>query len=409
MKSNLRFIAIFCVFLGSHASAQQGTPAPELVERGRYLALAGDCVACHTKPGGTPYAGGRPLETPFGVIYSRNLTPDKETGLGLWSNADFYRAVHKGLSRDGSHLYPAFPYTYFTKISEQDVAAIKAFLDTLAPVRNVIPPPRLPWPINQRGSMAIWNSLFFHEGGASPSEPDHGAYLVEALGHCGACHTPKNFLGADKAKAKLQGGEILDWFAPNHTGDQQSGLGKWSEDEIVEYLKTGRNARTLAGGPMAEVIELSTSKLTEADLHAMARYLKALPPAGRDAVAENSDTRQMRAGEAIFVDDCAGCHQNSGEASPRAFAPLKGSAVVQSRNPLDVIRLVLQGTRAAATDARPTPFTMPAFGWKLDDGQVAAVATYVRNAWGNVAPPVTPGRVQAVRRKVAKELVAEQP
>lgn len=400
-------VAIFFALLGSHASAQGSLSAPDLVERGRYLALAGDCLACHTKPGGEPYAGGRAIETPFGVIYSRNLTPDHETGLGLWSNADFYRALHKGLSRDGSHLYPAFPYTYFTRISEADAIAIKAYLDTLAPIRNKISPPRLPWPISQRGLMVVWNALFFHKGGTGQPIPDRGAYLVEALGHCGACHTPKNFLGADKSKRKLQGGKILNWFAPNQTGDLRSGLGNWSEDEIVEYLQTGRNLHSLAGGPMAEVVELSTSRLTEADLRAMAIYLKALPPARQDAESTRPGSQEMASGEAIFVDDCAGCHQRSGEASPRAFALLKGSAVVQSRDPRNVIRLILQGTRAATTDARPTPFTMPAFGWKLDDKQVAAVATYVRSAWGNVAPPVTKRRVAAVRRKVARELVSE--
>jgi mono/diheme cytochrome c family protein len=184
-------------------------------------------------------------------------------------------------------------------------------------------------------------------------------------------------------------------------------LGKWSEDELVEYLQTGRNARTLAGGPMAEVVELSTSKLTDSDLHAMAAYLKQLPATGRDTDVAHPDSRSLRVGEAVFVDECAGCHQASGEAVPREFAPLKGSAVVQSRDPLDVIRLILLGTRAAATDARPTPFTMPAFGWKLDDEQVAALATYVRGAWGNAATPVTAGQVADVRKKVAPEIAAK--
>jgi mono/diheme cytochrome c family protein len=420
MKRIVRVViaAILSVILGCHAAAHAGTNAPELVERGRYLALAADCVVCHTAAGGTAYAGARPIETPFGVIYSRNLTPDRETGLGLWSDADFYRALHEGLSRDGSHLYPAFPYTYFTRISREDATAIKAFLDTLAPVRSVIPPNRLPWPLNQRALMAVWNSLFFRKsmaekssatGSASPPDQDRGAYLVEALGHCGACHTPKNLLGADKSGASFQGGKIENWLAPNNTGDRRTGLGIWSEDEIVEYLQTGRNARALAGGPMAEVVEYSTSKLTETDLHAIARYFNRLPAAGLDATTSHPDPREMTTGEAIFVDACAGCHQISGEAAPRAFAPLKGSAIVQSQYPLNVIRVILQGARVAATDARPTPFTMPAFAWKLDDKQVAAVATYVRNAWGNVASPVKPAQVGALRGKLAQEFVADPP
>jgi len=415
MKRILRIVAILSVVLAGLGPAYADTAVPALVERGRYLAMAGDCVACHSAVGGAAYAGGRPIETPFGVIYSRNLTPDRETGLGLWSDADFYRALHKGLSRDGSHLYPAFPYTYFTRISREDAAAIKAFFDTLAPVKSVIPRNRLPWPLNQRALMAVWNLLFFREGAAgqssamgsaSPPAQDRGAYLVEVLGHCGACHTPKNFLGADKSRASLQGGEIQHWLAPNHTSDRRTGLGKWSEDEIIEYLQTGRNARSLAGGPMAEVVEYSTSRLNETDLRAMAAYLKRLPAAGLDAATAHPDAHVMRAGEAIFVDACAGCHQISGEAVPRAFAPLKGSAIVQSQNPLDVVRLILLGTRAASTDARPTPFTMPAFGWKLDDNQVAAVATYIRNTWGNVAPPIKPAQVGALRGKLERDLVA---
>jgi mono/diheme cytochrome c family protein len=420
MKRILRVViaAMLFAILGGHAPARASAAAPELVERGRYLALAADCVVCHTAAGGTAYAGARPIDTPFGMIYSRNLTPDRETGLGLWSDADFYRALHEGLSRDGSHLYPAFPYTYFTRISREDATAIKAFLDTLAPVRNVIPPNRLPWPLNQRALMAVWNSLFFRESmaeqssaTASASQPDQdrGTYLVEALGHCGACHTPKNLLGADKSGARLQGGKIENWLAPNNTGDRRTGLGKWSEDEIVEYLQTGRNERALAGGPMAEVVENSTSKLTETDLHAIARYFNRLLAAGLDATGSHPDPREMTTGEAIFIDACAGCHRISGEAAPRAFAPLKGSAIVQSQYPLNVIRVILQGARVAATDARPTPFTMPAFAWKLDDNQVAAVATYVRNAWGNVASPVKPAQVGTLRAKLAQEFVAAPP
>lgn len=417
MKRIVRIVSVAILF-AALAPAHADTTAPAQVERGRYLAAAANCVACHTAAAGTPYTGGRPVETPFGVIYSTNLTPDRDTGLGLWSDADFYRALHKGLSRDGRHLYPAFPYPYYTRISREDTAAIKAFLDTLAPVSSIIPPNRLPWPLNQRALMAIWNLLFFREGAdeqsaasgaASAPSQERGAYLVAALGHCGACHTPKNFLGADKSGASLHGGKIQNWLAPNSTGDKRSGMGNWSEDEIVEYLQTGRNVHALAAGPMVEVVEYSTSKLNENDLHAIAKYLKRLPAAGLDATTSHPDPRDMTAGEAIFVDACAGCHQILGEAVPRAFTPLKGSAVVQSRDPLNVIRVILQGARAATTDARPTPFTMPAYAWKLDDNQVAAVATYVRNAWGNVAPPVKPAQVRELRGKLGPERVADPP
>jgi mono/diheme cytochrome c family protein len=400
---NLIFRAVIAVILSVMLGMAFADTTPELVERGRYLAVASDCVSCHTAPNGSPFAGGRPIETPFGVIYSRNLTPDLETGLGLWSDADFYRALHEGLSKDRSHLYPAFPYTYFTHINWDDAVAIKAYLDTLAPSRNIILPNRLPWPLNQRALMAVWNALFFHKGSTTTPNQDRGAYLVEVLGHCGACHTPKNFLGADKTTAALQGGEIQNWLAPNNTGDKRSGLSKWSESDIVEYLQTGRNAFAMASGPMAEVVENSTSKLNETDLFAIARYLKLIPAAGLDDNTAHSDQQQMKVGEAIFVDACAGCHQTSGEALPRAFVPLKGSAIVQAQSPLNVIRLIIQGARASTTDTRPTPFTMPAFGWKLDDNEIAAVATYVRNAWGNIASPVKPAQVKELRAKLVKE------
>ena len=409
MKLHPLLRVVFLLLLCPAASAEPQS----LVERGRYLATAADCVACHTAINGQPYAGGRPIETPFGVIYSRNLTPDVKTGIGDWSDADFYRALHKGLSRNGSHLYPAFPFTYFTQISQDDAVAMKAYLDTLEPVQSATPPNEFPWPLNQRWVMGWWKLLFFQEGPdtvVSPmnlptdkvdaTTPSRGAYLVEALAHCGACHTPKNLLGADQRSASFQGGTIEHWLAPNLTGDSRTGLGKWSSDEIVEYLQTGRNARALASGPMAEVVEVSTSKLHKGDLQAIADYLKALPAAGRDVKAMKSDPDVQKTGEVIFEDACTACHQSSGEALPRAFAPLKGNAVVQSENPISVIRVILKGSRAATTDARPTPFAMPAFDWKLNDAEVAAVASYIRTAWGNEAPAVSSQDVKKLRREL---------
>lgn len=407
--SRLRIASLLLVLFCQLAGAEESSPS--LVERGRYLATVADCVACHTAADGQPYAGGRPIETPFGIIYSRNLTPDVLTGIGNWSGEDFYRALHNGQSRNGSHLYPAFPFTYFTQISQDDAVAMKAYLDTLAPVQSVTPPNKFPWPLSQRWVMWWWKLLFFQESPdavVSPLSPDkppatqpaRGAYLVEALAHCGACHTPKNFLGADKRNAAFQGGTIEHWLAPNLTGDRRSGLGNWSADEIVEYLQTGRNARALASGPMAEVVEVSTSKLHEADLHAIAAYLKDLPAGGRDVQATKSDPEVLKAGEAIFVDACTACHQASGEALARVFAPLKGSAIVQSENPVSVIRVILKGSRAATTDRQPAPFAMPAFDWKLSDDQVAAVATYIRSAWENEAPTVMARDVRKLRREL---------
>lgn len=399
MKPRQRFL-ILCALLACAGQTSAAPSSPEQIERGRYLVASADCISCHSTKDGASYAGGRAIETPFGIVYSRNLTPDRETGLGSWSDADFYRTLHEGLSKDGSHLYPAFPYTYFTRIEREDALAMKAFLDTLKPVRNVIPPNRLMWPLNQRWLMALWNSLFFSPGPAEQPVPERGAYLVDALGHCGACHTPKNLLGADRSDAVLHGGVIQNWLAPNNTGDVRSGLGNWSEDDIVEYLQSGRNTHALAGGPMAEVIENSTSQLNGADLHAMARYLKRLPGAGLDSGAVQADPTVISMGEAIYIDSCTGCHLSTGLAAPRAFPPLKGSAVVQSSDPVTVIRLVLQGARVATTGLRPTPFAMPGFGWKLNDTQVAALATYIRTAWGNAAAPVQPEQVARLRKKL---------
>lgn len=373
------------------------------VEQGRYLATAGDCAACHTAPDGAPFAGGLQIETPFGVIYSPNITPDRDTGIGAWTEDQFYRAMHEGIAADGERLYPAFPYPYYTKVTREDVDAIYAYLRTLEPVRNQRKENELTWPLNYRVVMRGWNELFFEPGEFRP-EPsksaawNRGAYLVEGLGHCGACHTPWNLLGAAQTDDRLHGGNIQEWFAPSLSGDLRRGLGAWSEAEIVTYLKTGRNARTVAYGPMAEVIEDSTAKLTDDDLEAIATYLKDAPPAEAPKAAGEAPERQvMSAGEAIYVDQCAACHHLAGEGVPGIFPALKGGAVTQSADPTTVIRLILQGGRAATTDARPTPFSMPPFGWKLSDAEVAAVATYVRHAWGNAAPAVSAGDVGRLR------------
>jgi mono/diheme cytochrome c family protein len=376
------------------------------VERGRYLAAAGDCEACHTAEGGKPYAGGRPIETPFGVIYSPNLTPDRDTGIGAWSDEQFYRAMHEGNSADGKHLYPAFPSPWFTKATPDDVAAIRAYLKTLQPVRNEAPGNELTWPLNYRVVMEGWNKLFFDPGTfkpnpQKPADWNRGAYLVEGLGHCGACHTPRNMFGAAHKDERYQGASLQDWYAPSLAGDLRSGLGSWSADELVQFLKTGRNDRTVAYGPMSEVITDSTSKLSDKDLKAIAAYLKDMPAAAAKSKPAAPDPKVADAGKAIYVDQCSACHRMNGEGVAQMFPTLKGSPVVQSKDATTVIRLILSGGRAAGTDARPTQFSMPAFGWKLTDGEVAAVASYVRSAWGNAASPVDAGAVGDLRHSVA--------
>jgi len=400
----MRKIVILAALFAVSAHAD---PSFETLERGRVLATAGDCIACHTAPGGAPFAGGRPLPTPFGVLVTPNITPDRDTGIGAWTDEDFIRAVSRGIDRDGAHLYPAFPYVYYSRVTREDALAVRAFLNTLDPVRNVVESNQLPFPFDVRATMIGWNGLFFEPGvfkpnAAKSAEWNRGAYLVEGLGHCGACHTAKNVLGADRTSRPLQGAVLQDWFAPNLTADLRTGLGGWSVDEIVEYLATGRNARSAASGPMAEVVAYSTSQLPTADVRAMAVYLKDQPARTASGVAPMAaDAPAMVAGAAIFQDSCTACHRQSGEGVPRLFPSLKGSAVVQSDDPTTVVRVVLNGALAVATDAAPTAPAMPPFGWKLSDPQVAAVATYVRNAWGNAASPVSAAQVHELRAQLA--------
>jgi mono/diheme cytochrome c family protein len=415
----MRASALFSLLLiagGCVAGASGGGEAAEQVrdhqdfatiERGRYLALAGDCAACHTAPGGKPYAGGRAIETPFGNVLAANLTPDRATGTGAWSDDDFVSALQHGRSYGGERLYPAMPYPYYTRMTRDDVLAIKAYLDTLEPVHNEVHSNQLPFPLSIRTGMALWNKLFFTAGTFQPvadksAEWNRGAYLVEGAGHCGACHTAKNFLGGDKSSRTLAGGALQGWYSPNLTGDKRAGLGQWSADEIAAYLKSGHVGAAAATGPMAEVIADSTSHLTDEDLHAIATYLKDQPPRGTAAAEGAPDAAVMRAGEAIYVDNCAACHAASGAGVAGLFPALKGSAAAQSADPTSLVRVVLDGARSVATDTAPTAPAMPAFDWKLSDAQAAAVLTYIRNAWGNAASSVAAGDVQKARKSLAQ-------
>ena len=407
MRIEAKLAAIIVLALAATAVAGSAVAVDypfAVLQKGKYLVDAGDCVACHTADKSKPFAGGRAIPTPFGTIFSANITPDRDTGIGAWSEDDFYRALHEGRGPHGERLYPAFPYPYFTKMSRDDVNAIRAYLMRIEPVSNSPPRNRLPWPINQRGSMAGWDGVFFTPGQfvANPqksAEWNRGAYLVEGPGHCGACHTAKNVFGADKSGEALQGGLIQNWTAPKLVDDDRDGLGRWSNDDIVEYLKTGRNKHSGATGLMAEVIVNSTSKLTDSDLAAIATYLKDIPANG-DVITAVPDQAVMAAGKAIYDNSCAACHQVSGAGVPHMFPPLKGNAVAQQSDPSTVVRVILQGARTATTGSRPTPSTMPAFNWKLSDQQVAAVATYVRNTWGNKAPPVTAAAVADMRKAI---------
>ena len=375
------------------------------IERGRYLAIVGDCASCHTAPSsGQPYAGGRPIETPFGVVVGANITPDPDTGIGAWSDEAFVRALREGKGHNGELLYPAMPYPYYTKLTEGDALAIRAYLNTVKPVHNAVVSNRLPFPFDVREGMAAWNALYFRSGEFRPdpkksAEWNRGAYFVEGLGHCGACHTPKTQLGGDDRARAFQGYALQGWFAPNITNDSERGLGGWSVADIVAYLKKGHNPATAATGIMGDEITLSSSQMTDADLTAIATYLKDLPgqTASPPAAVSASDPR-MVAGGAIYLDECTACHGMDGRGVPYLFPSLAGSPNVRSVDPASLIRVVIEGARSVATREEPTGPGMPSFAWKLNDDQAAAVLTYIRNSWGASAPAVDPGRGRASSR-----------
>lgn len=373
-------------------------------DRGHYLTILGDCAACH----GADFAGGRPIETPFGKILAANITPDRDTGIGALSDDQFVATLQQGRGRHGIHLYPAMPYTYMARTTREDALAIRAWLATVPAVHHKVVENQLPFPLNIRLGMVAWNALFFTPGQFRP-DPAHdadwnrGAYLVRGLAHCGMCHTPKNLLGGDRGSAKLQGYALQGWFAPSITADAHQGVGSWSADDIVAYLRTGHNAWAAAAGPMKEEVELSSQYFSAADLHAIAVYLKSQPPPNQPAPAPvAADDRAMKAGGAIYADRCAGCHAPRGEGVPNLFPRLAGAPSVNARKPASIVRVILRGTQSAATIGAPTGPGMPSFAWQFDDAQVAAVATYIRNSWGNAAPAVSADTVAAQRKALAR-------
>jgi mono/diheme cytochrome c family protein len=393
------------LFFAAHAGAAVLSHAS--IEKGRYLAQAGDCAACHTAEGGKPFAGGRAIPTPFGTIYSTNITPDKETGIGNWKEEQFYRAMHEGMAPGGRHLYPAFPYPWYTKLTREDVDDLLAYLSTREPVRREDREPELPWPFSVREVMAGWNRMFLKKGEFQPdpgksAQWNRGAYLVEGLGHCGACHSAKNMAGAPKKKEHLAGGYGENWYATSLANDVRDGLGDWSVQEIAEYLKTGSNDKAAAAGPMAEVVAHSTQHLSQEDLLAIATYLKEVPAPKRKAAKVASGSASFERGRGLYFDQCIGCHMENGEGQPGVFPPLKGNAVVQSGDPGAMIHMILDGAKVVSTQSKPTGLAMPAYGGKLTDQDVADLATFLRGAWGNQASAVQASRVAKTRGAIEK-------
>jgi mono/diheme cytochrome c family protein len=385
--------------------------APDSAQRarGQYLVAAGDCMSCHLRDGGEPFAGGLGLNTPFGVIYSSNITSDSQTGIGAWTSEQFYQAMHDGKGAHGENLYPAFPYPWFRLASRADDDAILSFLKTTPAVNYTPPENHLPFPLNIRAAVGGWNELFldskeFQADAGQSAEWNRGAYLVNGLGHCGGCHTPKNALGADKSKQLLRGGDLETWVAPDLTANARTGLGDWSLEDIAEYLHTGRNARAAAGGPMADVITYSTSLMSDEDRHAIATYLKS-QPASPTVAASTPDGEAMRRGAEIYSDACTSCHLEDGVGQPRLFPPLGHDAMLQQSDPAGVLHLILAGTRIGTSASRPSPLAMPSFAWKLSDQEIADVATYTRNSWGNQAASISDSAVSAERKKLNLETV----
>jgi mono/diheme cytochrome c family protein len=388
-------------------SIPDGANAAQL-RQGQYLVRMGDCLSCHLRAGGEPFAGGLGLNTPFGVIYSSNITSDPTNGIGNWTPDQFYKAMHNGIGGRGQHLYPAFPYPWFRNLERADVDALLAYLKTTRPVAYKPPGNDLIFPMNIRFMVSFWNVLALRD--TPQSQPPAGAAadwrrgetLVRGAGHCTACHTARNMLGADKKGHDFQGGVLDAFVAPDLTGNPRTGLGRWSVDDITQYLKTGRNKLASAGGPMGDVVTYSTSLITDEDRHAIAVYLKTLP-ASPDADIAAADGAALKRGAAIFSDACTGCHLENAVGQPTFFPPLGNNAVVQQNDPTSVIHIILAGMRVGPSPTRPSPLTMPSFAWKLTDEQVADVGTYIRNSWGNRASPVKPGEVARLRKQLGLE------
>ncbi|MFL9911564.1 c-type cytochrome [Paraburkholderia sp. RL17-337-BIB-A] len=410
----------------SHPADAMVTPAAtptaassDLVKRGEYLARAGDCVACHTADKARPFAGGLAISTPFGTIVTPNITPDPDTGIGQWSDADFMRAMHEGVGKSGERLYPAFPYAEYTKVTDQDVLAIRAYLNTLAPIHYAPPGNSLTFPFNQRWLMVFWNLFNFDEGRFVPDPKqsagwNRGAYLVQGLAHCEECHTPRNFTQGLKTSSRFSGAVQAGWHAYNITSDKNSGVGNWSDDELVAYLSTGSApGRANAAGPMADVVNDSTQYLTHEDVGSIVTYLRSVPPIsggesrprdqwGNPAVDDVTALRGTRVnavnGAQLFIANCATCHnwtgQGVGASAPGAYPSLIHNSAVGASDANNLAMVILHGVSRTTKQA---DVLMPAFGTQLTDDQVAAITNYVTRQFGNPQSAVTVDQVAKLR------------
>jgi len=393
---------------------------PALIEKGAYLARAGDCVACHTRhDGGKPFAGGLGIASPIGTIYSTNITPDKKTGIGNWTYGEFERAVRRGIGHDGSALYPAMPFPSYAKVNAADTEALYAyFMQGVAPVEQLNKANDIPWPLSIRMPLAYWRALFSplpQDTGVAASNQtplQRGAYLVQGLGHCGSCHTPRALTLQEKgldesASGYLTGTELNGWAVP-----ALRGMPHWTEAQIVDYLGSGRNTVASVAGEMKDVIANSTSHMSDADLSAMAAYLKSLdgakvpayqhqPQRSEGTTAKLTAAKNLTLGERLYVDNCGACHFVSGEGAAQVFPRLDGASVVNAGNPAALIHVILAGAQTPSTERAPSVLPMPGFAERMDDAEVAELATFLRKGWSNQATAVTAQEVRQVRASMA--------
>jgi len=377
--------------------AVQAPASDGVIARGAYLARAGNCIGCHTTAAGQAFAGGRGVDTPFGVVYAPNITPDDQTGIGTWSSAEFWRAMHHGRSKSGRLLYPAFPYPSFTNVTREDSDALYAYLRSVKPVGQPNLEHGLRFPYDTQAALAVWRALYFRPGefAAEPkqsAEWNRGKYLVQGLGHCAACHSGRNFLGGTSLKTEFAGGLMPDatWYAPSLATPKEAGVQGWPKSEVVRLLKTGVSEHASVAGPMAEVVFSSTQYLTDQDLDAMTQFLASLPvkqpePAKTDRV----DAGGFARGGKVYEAQCASCHGDRGEGVPNIYPALAGNRAVNLGSYDNLVQVIRHGGFAPATAGNPAPFGMPPFGQTLNNSDLAAVVTYIRRSWGNAAAPVS--------------------
>jgi mono/diheme cytochrome c family protein len=417
LRISLSVIALTVViaagFIGRRLATQQIDSSatdiprtPELVAQGAYLTRAADCAACHTQPGGTPFAGGVAFNLPFGTLYSTNITADRETGIGQWSDDDFVRALHRGVAKDGRNLYPAFPYTSYTAMTRDDAVAIKAYLFSLPTVHAPDTPNRLPFPFNQRWTLTFWKWMFLdeHRFRSDPNRTEsqnRGAYLSTALGHCGECHTPRNILMGMSTRKTLAGAEVSGWHAYNLTSDRASGLGEWTDAQLRQFLSVGyAEERGPAAGPMAEVVENSTRYLTAEDLQAMVTYLRDLPAQGigykvpAAAPLTSIDTR----GRLLFVQACTGCHLLDGEGRQSAWAALRGDHSASESSGTNVVQVLIQGSQIETGHG---PMFMHSFIGGYSDDELAAIGNFVIGQFGLRQGAITPEQFHSRHSEVS--------